>query len=107
MADEEIKSSAEKVEVSDEDYTRLLSDIEVVAPSVSDLVDLPGMQPVYLDRDIYIKSSEQKPEGATELASYGQGTVSYPPTPAKYLPALEASIKEDLVIALEHNTTKV
>lgn len=106
MPDKDIKLSQAKIEVSDDDYTRLLSDIEVVAPSVSDLVDLPGMQPVYLDTDSYIKSSEQKPEGATELVSYGQGTVSYPPTPAKDLPVLEASIKEDLQIALEHSTVK-
>lgn len=108
MADEDIKvdvsATAEKIEVTPEVYDRLLSDVETVAPSINDLVDLPGMQPVYVDTDYYIKSSEQKPQDAVVLASYGQGTVSYPPTPAKDLPALEASIKEDLAISLERYT---
>lgn len=105
MVDENINADAsavvQKVEVTQETYDRLQGDVEVVAPSINDLVDLPGMQPVYVDTDLYIKSSEQKPTGAIELASYGQGTVRYPPTPAKDLPALEASIKEDLAISLE------
>lgn len=99
-------NKTKKLALGKKDYLRLLSDIDVVAPSVTDLVDLPGMQPVYIDTDTYIKSSEKKPDGAVELASYGQGTVSYPPTSKKHQPRLEASIKEDLVIALERHTVK-
>lgn len=95
-----------RLELNRKDYRKLLSDIDVVTLSVTDLVDLPGMQSVYVDTDLYIKSSEKKPDSAIELASYGQGAVSYPPTSEKQLPKLEASIKEDLVIALERHTVK-
>lgn len=103
MADEKLVEQ-KKLELTEEEYTKLVSDTETVAPSISDLVDLPGMQPVYVDADLYIKSANEKPQDATELAAYGQGTVAYPPTPAKDIAAVEASIKEDLTIALERHT---